>query len=75
MSDQNVFVEQLELKKKGHKLKLKRKIRQEHGTFYVAIPMSIRQKIGMKLNDEVVIEPVSTNPLLWEIRIKSAERR
>lgn len=67
-SDRNSSVETLELSGRGHKKQkpLVRRIRQEHGTLILSLP----DALGVKLNQEVTIERVNTNPLLWELRIK-----
>jgi hypothetical protein len=67
-SDRNSSVENLELSGRGHRKQkpLVRKIRQEHGTLILSLP----EALGVKLNQEVTIERVHTNPLLWELRIK-----
>lgn len=67
-SDQNASVENLQLDGRGHKKKkpIVRKIRQEHDTLILSLP----KKIGLKLNQEVMIEQVGVSPLAWEIRIK-----
>jgi hypothetical protein len=67
-SDRNSSVESLELSGRGHRKQkaIVRRIRQEHGTLILSLP----EALGMKLNQEVTIERVHTNPLLWELRIK-----
>lgn len=67
-SDQNSSVENLELSGRGHRKEkpIVRRIRQEHGTLIVSIP----KRIGLKLNDEVIIDQIGKNPLSWEIRFK-----
>jgi len=56
---------------RGHKKQkvLTRRIRQEHGTLIV----SLSEKLGVTLNQEVTIERVGTNPLNFEIRIKPVQ--
>jgi hypothetical protein len=56
---------------RGHKKEkpLVRRIRQEHGTLI----LSLSAKLGVKLNQEVVIEKVGSNPLLWELKIKPVQ--
>jgi hypothetical protein len=58
---------------RGHKKQkpIRRRIRQEHGTPILSLP----KQIGLKLNQEVTIEKVDSNPLTWEIRIKPVEKR
>lgn len=67
-SDSEIEVTNLPLEGRGHRKEkpVVRKIRQEHGTLILSLP----EKLGVKLNQEVVIEKVDVNPLLWEIRIK-----
>jgi hypothetical protein len=67
-SNQNSSVENLELGGRGYKKKkpIVRRVREEHDTLILSFP----KKIGLKLNQEVMIEQVGESPSSWEIRIK-----
>lgn len=56
-------------RQKRHKAII-RKIRNEHGYPVLDLPKTLCDEIGLRLNQEVVIERVETNPLNWEFRIK-----
>lgn len=63
-------VQQLEMRGRGKKKAIIKRIRQEHGTPMVSFP-KVFLDIGLKLNQEVTIEKrQGTNPLKWEIVIK-----
>lgn len=72
-SDKDASVENLQLGGRGHKKQkpIVRKIREEHGTPILSLP----KEIGLRLNQEVVIEKIGSNPLTWEIRIKPLEKK
>lgn len=72
-SDKEASVENLQLSGRGHKKQkpIVRKIREEHGTTILSLP----KEIGLKLNQEVIIEKIGSNPLNWEIRIKPLEKK
>jgi len=71
--EDNASVEELKLHGRGHKKQkpIVRRVRQEHGTPILSLP----KEIGLRLNEEVIIEKVGSNPLNWEIRIKPIEKK
>lgn len=53
------------------KKKLKRKIREGgYGYAVVSIPPKIIRELGIKLNQEVIVEKSGRNPFDWEIKLK-----
>jgi hypothetical protein len=62
-------VEQFRFKKGKKEKPIIRKIRDEHGTPTLSLPKKMLE-IGLKLNQEVVVEKVGNNPFAWEIRIR-----
>lgn len=46
------------------------KIGEEHGQFVIRVPKRF-EKIGMKLGEEITFDSCNTNPLNWQLVIKS----
>jgi hypothetical protein len=65
MTNSELEVASPKLRGRGHKKDkpIIRRIREEHGTLILSLP----ERLGMYLNQEITIKQVSSNPLRWEI--------
>jgi len=50
----------------------KRKIGSDHGYPVIRVPIKLFRKLGLRINQEVIVEKADTNPFTWELHIKPA---